>query len=231
MITRKITVNLFIVLLFVFCGCNKSENHPQTNDFENQSTTMSGTWKVEALYSKGELTNISSLFDNDATYSHISIIIPDTTQGIISGNTFYDTFEYSFKIEEPQQISIYNYKETHYVANELIICFAQEIDVEEFAVNSNLGVMPKRSLWDWKIWLFETNGTKPLSELIDILSQNDVVKYAQYNHNGIELRNTNDATFRESMYNTVKYEISNNELVFINAENQPIIFLTKIKMP
>jgi hypothetical protein len=52
------------------------------------------------------------------------------------------------------------------------------------------------------------------------------LKYIQYNHAGIELRE--EATsFKENIHNTMMFEISNNELRFIDSQNNPVIVFIK----
>jgi len=185
---------------------------------------IGGLWKVKALSISGELTNIDSPPD-DAIYSNISIQILDATQGNIRGNTFYNTINLIFEIKEQQQILV---SVPQYVENELIIQFEEEVDAAEFATNSNLGITPKELLSRrLNIWLFETDGTKALSVLIDILSQNANVKIVQYNHTGITPRGREDRSFQENILNTVKFNTSNNELTFMNSQNNPVIVFIK----
>jgi len=77
-----------------------------------------------------------------------------------------------------------------YVKNELIIRLKGGVDAEEFAINSNLGITPKELLAErWNTWLFKTDGTRSLNELIEILSKDPDVVLAQRNHTDITPRN------------------------------------------
>ena len=202
------------------------ENLAEWREIEEEPSTpnISGTWKVKALYMSGELTNIG-LPPDDALYSEISITIPESTTGYIIGNTFYNMIEFEFEIEEQQQIRFHNISQ--YVENELIIRLVQGVDAYEFAANSNLGITPKELLAaSWNTWLFETDGTKPLNELVSILSQNPNVTTVSKNNAGTTIRDSVVQSFIDNIRNTVKFDILNNELIFMNSQDNPIIVFT-----
>ena len=218
------------VLLLILVGSLSSCEKLRRLDIGNISSANlracepSGTWKVKTLSIEGVLTNIDSL-PNDADYPDISISIPFATQGYIDGNTFYNMIEFKFEIEKCKQIHIYGLYQ--YVENELIIRFESGIDAYVFSANSNLGIAPKELLAkSLNIWLLETDGTISLREIVSILSQHpDVVLVTR---NGILSITPRDEkakinSFIENMHNTVKYSVSNNELVFMDSLSNPII--------
>ena len=215
----SLLVGFFLLIVFTATSCKDDGNEPEPQT----TSSIAGIWKVKTLSISGELINIG-LPPDDALYSNILIVIPDTTKGNIIGNNFYNMIEFDFEIKEHQQISIRN--EIQYVENELIIQLKQGVDAAEFATYYK-GIAPKRLLLDeLNIWLFETDGTEPLSVIINNLSQNDNVKYVHRNHAGIALRDIEGKYFLENMRNTMKFNLSNNELIFLDTLNNPIIIFT-----
>lgn len=94
---------LVLTILLITTACDKTEATPNGG-----TPSISGIWEVKAISISNELTNIGSPPEN-AGYSNISITIPDTTHGLISGNTFYNTIWFSFEIKEHQRIILKNY--------------------------------------------------------------------------------------------------------------------------
>jgi len=86
--------------------------------------------------------------------------------------------------------SIYAQNLDTYVENEFIIWLEQGVDAEEFAANSNEGIVPKRLLSErLNIWLFEiTNGIEQRGVKMSNLSNNANIKHIQNNHTNITLR-------------------------------------------
>ena len=145
---RILKITLMISVLSIITGNSCSK----TSKSENENN-INGVWKVKALSISDELTNIDTL-PEDAPYSDISILIPDTRQEYIKGNTVYNSFTVEFEIKEHQQISF-----------------------------KNLVMRP------------------PAGELGE--------------------------AFKENMLNTLKFNISNNELIFIDVQNKPVIIFIK----
>jgi len=214
-------ITLTAVLLILAGGLTSCK------DKERLSTDISGTWKVKDLCLSGELTDISS----PRLYSEILVTIPETTSGRIISNTSYDdTIWFTFEIKERKQIHMSWDNEAQYVKNELMIWFKQGVDAEAFAANSDLGITPKELLASsWNVWLFETDGTRSLDELINILSQDPNVSFVQKNHTNITLRDVRMQFFIKNMLNTVMFDISNNELIFLDSLNNQIIIFNRLK--
>jgi len=222
--TKKIS---FLGLALLVCLAVMSCSKLQRLDLEGISSAIAcmpnGTWKVKTLSIEGVLTNIDSL-PNDADYPDISISIPFAAQGYIDGNTFYDMIEFKFEIAKCQQIRFSNYQQ--FVENELIVRFEQGIDAYVFAANYNHGITPKELLSkSLNIWLLETDGTTLLREIMNDLQQHPDVRYAQYSHTGITIRDgkIEVESFIKNIGNTVKYNVSNNELIFLDSLDSPII--------
>ena len=197
------------------------EQEAADNENDNKNS-ISGTWKVRALNISDELVNISR--PETTLYPNILIIIPDTIQGYIDGNTFYSMIEAEFEINEEQQIRIENIRQ--FVENQLIIWLNPGVDAYEFAANSNHNIRPKERLGEhWNVWLFETDGTVPLRVIVSYLLQHPDVRTAQHNHTGITWRSERVEVnaFLENMRHTVKFDISKNELIFLDAQNNPLI--------
>ena len=81
-------------------------------------------------------------------------------------------------------------KPTTYVENEFIIWLEQDVDAATFAVNSNVGIVPKRLLSKrLNIWLFEISDTKePREDKMHRLTASTDVRIIQNNHTNIVLR-------------------------------------------
>ena len=75
----------------------------------------------------------------DASYSDISITIPDATQGQIEGNTFVNTIGIEFEIKENQQISFKNYGGTRIGEDEWGMAFRDHImfNVVKFQISND----------------------------------------------------------------------------------------------
>jgi len=95
---------LFVVLailVFMVPSCDDGDSTaPQTPD-------ISGIWKVQKISISGELKNVVS--PDNASYSAITIEIPETTQGYMGGHTFQNTMGFEFKIKEDRQIILKHY--------------------------------------------------------------------------------------------------------------------------
>ena len=203
------------ITLFTVVGCEKLET-PQT-------PSINGVWKVKSISVSGELTNIGLPSDN-VSYSNLSIEIPDAEKGYIEGNTFYNRIEFEFEINEYQQIHIHNCKQ--YIENELLVHLKPEVDAAEFAAYFEQGLTPKRCLAPiLNIWLFETDGTAPLRSIVNNLSGHPDVNTVSYNNAGITGRDKEMEvnSFIENMQNAVTFEISNNDLNFMDSRNNIVI--------
>ena len=88
-----------------------------------------------------------------------------------------------------------------YVENELIIWLEQGVDANDFALQSNSGITPKRLLSQrLNIWLFEIADKRENREaMMDRLWRNPNVRVVQNNHKNIKLRNLepNDAYYKQ----------------------------------
>ncbi|MDR0612044.1 MAG: hypothetical protein LBG45_00880 [Dysgonamonadaceae bacterium] len=87
-----------------------SKNGSTANNVNIPSLNSNKTsdWKVKSLNLSGELANISSP-PAKALYPDISILIPDTVKGNITGNTFLNYIWVDFEIKGNQQINFKNY--------------------------------------------------------------------------------------------------------------------------
>ena len=83
-----------------------------------------------------------------------------------------------------------NTKSITYVENEFIIWLEQNVNASTFAVNSNIGIAPKRLLSKrLNIWLFEiTDSKEPRENKMHRLSAHNDVRLVQNNHTNIMLR-------------------------------------------
>ena len=217
---KRVSLFILVIALFTVVGCEKMET-PQTS-------SINGVWKVKSINVSGELTNIDLPSDN-VFYSNLSIEIPAAEKGYIEGNTFYNRIEFEFEINEYQQIHIHNCKQ--YIENELLVHLKPEVDATEFAAYSEPGITPKRCLSpNLNIWLFETDGTASLKSIIGSLSQHADVIGVSYNNAGIAGRDGEMEvnSFIENMQNTVKFEISNNELKFMDSQNNRLIVFVNL---
>ena len=88
--------------------------------------------------------------------------------------------------QKPQE----SHESTTYVENEFIIWLEQDVDAATFAVNANVGIVPKRELSKrLNIWLFEiTDSKETRTEKMHLLSRNSDVRVIQNNHTNIMLR-------------------------------------------
>ena len=77
-----------------------------------------------------------------------------------------------------------------YVENEFIIWLEQDVDAVTFAINSNVGIVPKRQLSKrLNIWLFEITDSKEARDnKMHRLMRNADVRLVQNNHTNIVLR-------------------------------------------
>ena len=88
--------------------------------------------------------------------------------------------------QKPQE----SHESTTYVENEFIIWLEQDVDATTFAINANVGIVPKRQLSKrLNIWLFEiTDSKEARTEKMHLLSRNSDVRVIQNNHTNIMLR-------------------------------------------
>jgi len=189
---------------------------------------VDGVWKVKAQRIEGVLTNIGIPSRPEfANYGDISIVIPDIVSGNIKGNNFYHAIRFKFEIEKHQQIRIFRYG--GYVDNQLMIGLGQNVDVEDFAsYYSYMGIFQIRNLIDnFNWWLFGTDGTVDLDVIINVLSQEDNVSSISYNSSSIMFPCIQTTSFRDNMFNVVKFNISNSELIFMDSRDNPIIVFIK----
>ena len=81
-------------------------------EFDKETGTpisgLASKWEIKSQNIAGEMVNIS-LPPENALYPDISIQIPDTIKGSISGNTFYNSIWVDFEINDTQQISFKSY--------------------------------------------------------------------------------------------------------------------------
>lgn len=192
---------------------------------EPDNPTITGTWKVKSMNILGEMVAID-LPPDDAIYEDIIITIPEATEGYIDGHNFTSWIDFAFEIKENQQINTSKYDQ--YVENELIIGFEDGVDAEKFADNSNYGITVIELLSDrLNAWLFKSDGTEWLRKIISDLSQHSDVKYAQLNHADITLRSFEDENFQENILNTVRFYLIDDNLMFMDSQNKPLIIFTK----
>lgn len=127
------TLYLVLTILLITTACDKTEATPNGG-----TPSISGTWEVKAINISNELTNIGSPPEN-AHYSNISITIPDTTQGSISGNTFNNTIGFDFEIKEHRQIILKNYGGTRIAEDSWGQGFKDQImfNVVKFDISNN----------------------------------------------------------------------------------------------
>ena len=134
---------------------SKYPNAIQIIVFDINRNHKTAKWKVKSLNRSGELANIS--FPKIVSYPDISIQIPDTIKGCITGNTFRNDIEADFEIKGNERINFKSY-------------YNLTRDGED----------------EWGI------------------------------------------AFKDNLLNTVKFNISNNELVFKDSLDKPvIIFIPK----
>lgn len=102
--------NVFIVLSSVILSAFSCEDN-----LDMQS--ISGSWKVSRQNVSGELKSIIAPPDG-ASYTDISIVIPDSIGGTITGNTFNNNIWVGFEIRDEQQIIFKNYGGTRILEDE-----------------------------------------------------------------------------------------------------------------
>jgi hypothetical protein len=127
------TICLVITFLLITTACDKTKATPN-----GDTPSISGTWEVKAIRISDELTTIDSPPDN-AHFSNISIIIPNVTQGHITGNTFKNSIGFHFEIKEQQQILFKNYGGTRLAEDSWGRGFADQIsfNVVKFDISNN----------------------------------------------------------------------------------------------
>lgn len=126
------TLCITLIFLFIASTCDKTEiPHEET-------PSPYGNWEVKAISISNELTILDSV-SNDAVYSKISITIPDTTQGNISGNTFMNTIWIGYEIRENQQIIFNTYSGTRIAEEPWGMAFKDHImfNVVKFNTSNN----------------------------------------------------------------------------------------------
>jgi len=224
----KINFTIFLVAFYIgiislclitICCSSDKLSLPKDDDNPPSSNSIYGVWKVKSLNISGELIDIQT--PNDALFPNILITIPEVTQGYIDGSTFYNVIEIKFKIKEYQQIRIYNVQ--GFLENNLIIQLKQGIDVYEFAANCSQGIVPIYNFLEGRelFWVFETDGTKSLNEIMCNLSQNPNVMQVRKRY--VNLTRFIEKSFAENMRNTVKFNLSNKELKFMDAQDNLVI--------
>ncbi len=150
--TKKLKLFTIALLLLPLCVVLLGAGCEGENPSIKQNTN--GSWKVSKQNISDELESIIAPPDN-AIYTDISIMIPDTIEGNIRGHTFRNTFGVQFKIKNEEQINFKNFLATRFLED------------------------------DW------------------------------------------GRSFQENLLNTVKFSISNDELFFIDSQNQTVIVFIK----
>lgn len=143
------TIFLFLLplcLVFLGAGCD--------DEGLSLKHSINGSWKVSKQVISVELEGVVAPPEN-ALYFDISIVIPNTTSGVITGHTFYNTFGVQFEIMEERKVSLKNFLATRIAED------------------------------DW------------------------------------------GRLFQENLLNTVKFSLSNDELLFIDSRNQTVIVFLK----
>lgn len=128
---------LVLTAFLAVTGCCR-DNDTELNDETPSITTIGGTWNVKAISVSNELTYIETPPEN-AHHPNISITIPDTIQGDISGHTFRNTISFGFEIKENRQIDLKNYGGTRMTEDPLGRAFGNHImfNVVKFNVSNN----------------------------------------------------------------------------------------------
>lgn len=114
-------INLLLLSLFVVligAGC-EDENI-------SEDPNLIGSWQIYKQSISGELESCIDLPDN-AHFPDISIVVSDTTKGIISGNTFYNTIGVDFEIKDEQQINFKNYGGTRLAEDDCGLSFGENL--------------------------------------------------------------------------------------------------------
>ena len=89
---------LFVVLIGAGCEDENISEDPN----------LIGSWQIYKQSISGELKSCIDPPEN-TLFPDISIVVPDTTKGLITGNTFYNTIWVDFEIKDVQQINFKNY--------------------------------------------------------------------------------------------------------------------------
>ena len=208
--------------LLMLAGGLLSCERQEIRGTDSAYTEIAGTWHVKAFNDYDGLRDVG-LPPDFATYSKFSITIPASASGRITGNSFHQSFDFAFEIKESGQIIT---SCPLYAENVLMIQLKPGIDTETFATNSNLGIIPKEFVTAG-VWLFKTDGAKSLDELIVILSQDVNVVAVQKNHRIFLRADSYSQPFMENICSTAKFDISNNELTFMDSEGNPLIIFIK----
>ena len=167
----------------------------------------------------------------DAVYPYYKIEIPDFTEGakgITYGNSFLNPQWFEYEIKGRQQIYI---RGSEYLANQLSVTFKNDVDLAgatEFAANSNHRIFPERGERRW--WLFNTDGTENVLEIINDLNQQQHPNVESvWQVEGIKLRDINGYNYMMCIFWTEKFKFSGNELIFMNAQDKPLILFERIE--
>ena len=86
---------------------------------------ISGTWEVVSLHIDGTM-KVLNPSDNPLN-KDIQISIPDSSEGIVSGNTFQNTIFFDIKVTGKTQITCTNYGGTRIAEDEWGIAFQENI--------------------------------------------------------------------------------------------------------
>jgi hypothetical protein len=126
---------LTVFALSMIPACSEGDTSgPEIGEVE---IVINGMWELKTIGISGELTNIG-LPPENASFSNISIEIPDATQGTIEGHTFHNTIWIGFEIEEHQRINIKSYGGTRIAEDEWGMAFSDRIrDVVKFNILNN----------------------------------------------------------------------------------------------
>ena len=107
---------LFVVLIGAGCEDeNISEEH-----------SLIGSWQIDTQNISGELKSCINPPEN-ALFPDISIVVPDTTKGLITGNTFYNTFGVGFEIKDKQHIEFENHLATRIAEDDCGSSFGENL--------------------------------------------------------------------------------------------------------
>ena len=232
----------------------------ETDESTNGTPNISGTWKVKKISISGELKNVVP--SDDASYSAITIKLPETTQGYISGNTFINTINIEFEIKEDRQIILKNYDGTRRAEDEWGWAFKSHIMSERSFImnklassadvrhvqNNHTNITLRRITNDVQ-FMHSVYAQEPPSyvenELIIWLEQG--VDAEEFTRNSslkiapksvlseglnIWLFEFTDEVEQRCMFKVKKFDISkNNELIFMDSQNNSLIVLVKAASP
>ena len=121
---KKSKQHVFFLLLLPLCvvvlgaGCENEEF--------SLKQSINGSWKVSKQIISGELESIV-IHPENANYTDILIVIPDTLKGYINGNTFRNSIWVDFEIKEKQQIKFKNYGGTRIVEDDWGASFRENL--------------------------------------------------------------------------------------------------------